>query len=75
MPRGAQYSFVHGYMSRLPSPRKVSSAVFKSKNETDGDKTHMFMLYGQFVDHDVTRTTKDGEDTGRYGLRQMGSGS
>jgi len=59
-PRGGRYSDTQGYTSRLPSARKISRALFQSKNESDGDRTHMLMQYGQFIDHDVSRTTKEG---------------
>ena len=61
-PRGARYSPAYGFMSRLPSARKISSTVFTKTNASDNDQTHMFMQYGQFLDHDMTRGTKDGID-------------
>lgn len=57
-PRGAKFDEKLGYLSRLPSPRAISKTLFKSKNETSGDHTHMLMMFGQFIDHDLTRATK-----------------
>ena len=48
-------------MFRLPSPRKVSQTIFQSKNESDEERTHMLMQFGQFLAHDMTRTTKEGK--------------
>ena len=60
-PRGAQYEFDSGYTSRLPNPRLIS-AVFHAapRNVTDPNHTHMFMQFGQFIDHDVAGFAKPG---------------
>jgi len=38
----------------LPNARKVSSIVFSDKNRTSVRLSHMAMIWGQFVDHDIT---------------------
>lgn len=61
MPRGAKFVKEKGYLSRLPSPRKVSAKVFLPKNVSDGVHTHALMQFGQFIDHDLASTVKNGE--------------
>jgi len=58
MPRGAKFQVDVGYLSRLPSPRKVSAAIIKSKNVSDTTHTHAVMQFGQFLDHDFSSTAK-----------------
>lgn len=42
----------------LPSARKVSTTIFQQATDADFDEklTSMNMLWGQFIDHDMTRT-------------------
>ena len=42
----------------LPSARVISNAVFRSKKEPPKNKkrTMMLMEWGQFIDHDMTKT-------------------
>jgi len=58
MPRGARFKVGSGYLSRLPSARKVSAAIITSKNTTDETHTHAVMQFGQFLDHDFSSTAK-----------------
>ena len=62
MPRGARYQAGTGYLSRLPSARKVSAAIVKSKNVSDATHSHAVMQFGQFLDHDFSSTAKSGEE-------------
>ncbi len=58
-PRGAVYDPEVGYTSRLPNPRLISSAFHAApRNVTDPARTHMFMQFGQFIDHDVAGFAK-----------------
>ena len=64
IPRGAVYKPGIGYQSRLPNPRKISSLLFKASNDsTESSKlTQMFMQFGQFVDHDIAKSSKEDWD-------------
>lgn len=44
--------------SRLPSPRLISNAVHSGATSADASTTysHIQMLWGQFIDHDITLT-------------------
>ncbi|XP_040581150.1 salivary peroxidase/catechol oxidase [Lepeophtheirus salmonis] len=57
-PRGSTYVKGKGYQSRLPSPRKISFTMHEDENRTSDDLTHLYMQFGQFVSHDMTKTTK-----------------
>ena len=41
----------------LPNPRLVSSGVFTNENKPSSLFSHMAMIYGQFLDHDITLAT------------------
>jgi len=63
LPRGVkEYSEKTGYVSGLPSPRKISDVVFdegEDSRQTESRKnTHMVMQWGQFIDHDIISTSK-----------------
>jgi len=58
MPRGAQFKVGGGYLSRLPSARKVSAGIITAKNVTDATHSHAVMQFGQFLDHDFSSTAK-----------------
>jgi len=62
MPRGAIFDANYGYMSRLPSPRKVSTSVILSRNISDPTHAHIMMQFGQFLDHDLSSTSKPDYD-------------
>lgn len=51
--------------SELPSARLVSNTLVKDANFPDNFNTAMIMAYGQFLDHDLTRTaiTKGANNT------------
>lgn len=55
-----QFSLFEPVGGRLPLPnaRKVSKAVFSSKEE-EAAFTHVTMTWGQFMDHDLTLTEFD----------------
>lgn len=38
----------------LPNARKVSSSLFKQKSRNSNKLAHMAMIWGQFIDHDIT---------------------
>ena len=42
----------------LPSPRKISTTIHKlaSNKDLDHHLTSMHMLWGQFIDHDISHT-------------------
>ena len=56
-PRGAVYTD-SGYISRLPSPRVVSSNMMLGSNTSDSIHSHALMEFGQFLDHDITANSK-----------------
>ena len=60
LPRGSDFHPNEGYRSRLPSPRLISASIFVGNNVSDDLHTHMLMQFGQFLDHDLTATSKDG---------------
>ena len=47
--------------SRLPNPRHVSQKNHPDSDIPDPRFTHMVMQFGQFLDHDLTLTPKDGQ--------------
>ena len=56
-PRGGRISH------RLPNPRSISKMNNKldtTDNLPDSRYTHMVMQFGQFLDHDITLSPKDG---------------
>lgn len=40
----------------LPSPRYISKNLFPDRNLPSDKITQMFVYFGQFIDHDITRT-------------------
>jgi len=62
LPRGtSDYSEETGYVNSLPSARVISDAVFDQGNESLTESpvsTHMMMQWGQFINHDITSTSK-----------------
>lgn len=60
-PRGARYSDTEGYLSRLPSPRVVSTNIMMGTNASDAVHSHMLMQFGQFLDHDLSSNSKGGK--------------
>ena len=66
LPRGVtKYSTANGYESSLPSPRKITDSIMGEgeQNETESKmNTHMVMQWGQFIDHDIIKTSKDSFD-------------
>ena len=46
---------------RLPNPRAMSKKNHPDENKPDTRYTHMVMQFGQFLDHDLTLTPKDGK--------------
>lgn len=60
-PRGAVYTDDEGYISRLPSPRVVSTNIMMGSNTSDALHSHMFMQFGQFLDHDLSANSKGGK--------------
>ncbi|CDW55319.1 An peroxidase domain containing protein, partial [Trichuris trichiura] len=42
--------------SPLPSPRKVANVMHPSKNVIHKKYSHFLMMFGQFLDHDMTHT-------------------
>ena len=54
-PRGGRHP------SSLPSPRWVSQKNHPDNDVPDARFTHMVMQFGQFLDHDITLTPKDGK--------------
>ena len=59
-PRGARYTDGEGYLSRLPSPRVVSTNIMMGTNASDDIHSHMLMQFGQFLDHDISSNSKGG---------------
>ena len=53
-PRGGKLARV------LPNPRWMSKRNHPEKDRPDRRYTHMVMQFGQFLDHDITLTPKDG---------------
>jgi len=49
-------------VSRLPNPRYISQKNHPDSDNPDSRFTHMVMQFGQFLDHDLTLTPKDGKD-------------
>jgi len=66
LPRGVtKYTKDNGYESSLPSPRKITDSIMIQGNENETESrmnTHMVMQWGQFVDHDIIKTSKDAFD-------------
>ena len=56
-PRGSVYTD-SGYISRLPSPRVISSNMMLGTNISDSIHSHALMEFGQFLDHDVSANSK-----------------
>ena len=57
-PRGGRHSL------RIPNPRaisKMNNKVDTTDNIPDIRYTHMVMQFGQFLDHDITLSPKDGK--------------
>ena len=54
-PRGGRHP------SSLPNPRWVSQRNHPDSDIPDYRFTHMVMQFGQFLDHDITMTPKDGK--------------
>ena len=54
VPRGGRHP------SSLPNPRWISQKNHPDADHPDYRFTHMVMQFGQFLDHDVTLTPKDG---------------
>ena len=54
VPRGGRYP------SSLPNPRWISQKNHPDSDIPDPRYTHMVMQFGQFLDHDITLTPKDG---------------
>ncbi len=50
-----------GYLSRLPSPRVVSSNLMMGGNVSDDLHSHVLMQFGQFLDHDISSNSKKGK--------------
>ena len=46
----------------LPNPRWMSQKNHPDEDLPDTRYTHMVMQFGQFLDHDLTLTPKDGKD-------------
>lgn len=42
--------------SPLPGPRQVSVRIFQDRDRPSEIHTLLLMIWGQFIDHDVTRT-------------------
>ena len=55
VPRGGRHP------SSLPNPRWISQKNHPDADHPDYRFTHMVMQFGQFLDHDVTLTPKDGK--------------
>ncbi|XP_031551641.1 peroxidasin homolog [Actinia tenebrosa] len=54
---------------KLPNARKVSLIVFKNRNINSVKMSHMAMIWGQFLDHDITIGAQPDVDcTGTCGL-------
>ncbi len=51
--------------SELPSARLVSIAIHDEADVPSNMFTHLLMLMGQFVDHDLTRTAASTLSTGK----------
>ena len=49
-------------MRTLPNPRWMSQKNHPDEDLPDTRYTHMVMQFGQFLDHDLTLTPKDGKD-------------
>ena len=58
-PRGTVYTD-EGYVSRLPSPRVISSNLMLGGNASDSIHSHALMQFGQFLDHDLSANSKGG---------------
>ena len=58
-PRGSVYTD-EGYISRLPSPRVLSSNMMLGSNVSDSLHSHALMQFGQFLDHDLSANSKGG---------------
>jgi len=54
VPRGGRHP------SSLPNPRWISQKNHPDSDIPDPRYTHMVMQFGQFLDHDITLTPKDG---------------
>ena len=52
--------------SRLPNPRFVSQKNHPDSDLPDPRFTHMVMQFGQFLDHDLTLTPKDGKHSSSF---------
>ena len=55
VPRGGRHP------SSLPNPRWISQKNHPDSDNPDYRFTHMVMQFGQFLDHDITLTPKDGK--------------
>ena len=55
VPRGGRHP------SSLPNPRWISQKNHPDSDIPDPRYTHMVMQFGQFLDHDITLTPKDGK--------------
>ena len=55
IPRGGRHP------STLPNPRWISQKNHPDSDNPDYRFTHMVMQFGQFLDHDITFTPKDGK--------------
>ena len=64
-PRGAVFTD-SGYLTRLPSPRVVSTNLMLGSNATDAAHSHLLMQFGQFVDHDLSANSKGGKQEVNY---------
>lgn len=56
------------------SPRDASRLILQSQNEEDSAYNSLFMQWGQFVAHDITRTV-DFEDGRRYSCDRCSTAS
>ena len=55
------FDFYSRHPSSLPNPRWISQRNHPDSDIPDYRFTHMVMQFGQFLDHDITLTPKDGK--------------
>lgn len=75
LPRGVtEYTEERGYVSSLPSPRKISDIVLEQGPEgltESKTNTHMVMQVGQFISHDMMKVAREAFDCCAQEIRNL----